>query len=131
MSLVQGPIPFAVRGTVTLTDPAPIASVAFTIHTKPGNRSKDVHVTYTRNYLDRTAALDDTRGEATFTIFGLYKALVHESYGLPPVPSIASDAHWSRRRVIEAIEGSPHVQDEVPREELARLRPGPGRPRRH
>ncbi|MDF1699936.1 MAG: aryl-sulfate sulfotransferase [Planctomycetota bacterium] len=72
MQFERGPIPYAVRATLALTEPEPIERVTFTVQTKPGNAAADVRVTYARSFLDRTGALDEVNGEVVFTVFGLY-----------------------------------------------------------
>ena len=50
-----------------------IDSVSFTVHTKPGGRAADLHVTYARAHLDRTGAIDAEAGTVRFPVFGLYR----------------------------------------------------------
>lgn len=67
-----GPIVFAVEAAVELTGEAIVEEVSFTVQTKPGNLSEDVHVTYARSFLDRTNAINETLGTVRIPVFGLY-----------------------------------------------------------
>ena len=77
-SFNPGPIVYAVEATVPVGEPGGVESVAFTVHTRPGGLSEDVHVTYARSYLERTGAIDAASGTLRFPVFGLYAAYAHD-----------------------------------------------------
>jgi arylsulfate sulfotransferase len=51
-----------------------IDNVSYRIHTKPGNHSKDVDVSYSLSYLTANSYVDNTVSKVTVPVFGLYAA---------------------------------------------------------
>jgi hypothetical protein len=63
---------FAQQAQLVTNAIANIESVSFRVVTKPGNRSADVKVSYSRGYLERKGSLDVDAGTVSFAVFGLY-----------------------------------------------------------
>ncbi len=63
---------FAQRASLSVDQIDQLSMVSYTISTKPGNVSEDVHVSYTMDYLQRIGAVDFGNQSLTFSVFGLY-----------------------------------------------------------
>jgi hypothetical protein len=73
VSLKETPgFPFAQTATVRTGNVDNIDSVSFTVHTKPGNTSKDVNVTYMLGYLKHSGYVHADYQTIDVPVFGLY-----------------------------------------------------------
>jgi hypothetical protein len=69
---VNPDVVFAQRATLEVDNIDQLEMVSFSIATKPGHMSEDVHVTYGMDYLQRNGAVDVAKASLSFDVFGLY-----------------------------------------------------------
>jgi hypothetical protein len=63
---------FAQKAEITPGNIDQISTIAFIVHTKPGNMSKDINVTYSLDYLKRSGYVHTDTGIIAVPVFGLY-----------------------------------------------------------
>ncbi|MGC1454877.1 MAG: aryl-sulfate sulfotransferase [Nitrospirota bacterium] len=70
-------MPFTRAVTIHPDNIAQVVSVNFMVHTKPGNRSKDVNVTYSFDYLKRNGYVNVILETIEVPVFGLYASYLN------------------------------------------------------
>jgi arylsulfate sulfotransferase len=68
----QGPTPFIVQISATITPVNSLSSVQFSIVPKPGSVTRPISATYSANYLKSRSYLDPNNGNVVIPVFGLY-----------------------------------------------------------
>lgn len=63
---------FAQKARIAPANMDQISTITFIVHTKPGNMSKDIDVTYSLDYLQRTGYVNTVTGTIDVPLFGLY-----------------------------------------------------------
>jgi len=71
------PMPFTQTVPVQPGNIDQVSSVNFVVHTKPGNRSKDVNVTYSIDYLIRMGYVNVATRTIAIPVFGLYASYLN------------------------------------------------------
>ena len=77
-TFVRGPIANTAEARIHVADGQSVASVAFTVRSKPEHCCREVHVRYARSYLDRVRAIEDSSDTVRIAVFGLYADYLNE-----------------------------------------------------
>ena len=118
VTVTPGPISHAAQLTIDLPSASDVERAAFTVRTRPGGRSADVHVTLERSYLVRTGALAPEAGALRLPVFGLYADAAND---VRVDVAFADGSTWGEDLVVAT---PPEVQALLPDLRVERAEPG-------